>query len=36
MTESSLRTRVSAALDAELGVAISTFEPLLGGHSGLT
>ena len=36
MTESSLRTRVSAALDAELGVTVSTFEPLLGGHSGLT
>jgi aminoglycoside phosphotransferase (APT) family kinase protein len=36
MTESSLRARVSAALDAELGVTVSTFEPLLGGHSGLT
>ncbi|OZD81288.1 phosphotransferase family protein [Rhodococcus sp. 05-339-2] len=36
MTESSLRTRVTAALDAELGVTVSTFEPLLGGHSGLT
>ncbi len=36
MTESSLRTRVTAALDAELGVAVDTFEPLLGGHSGLT
>jgi aminoglycoside phosphotransferase (APT) family kinase protein len=36
MTESSLRTRVSAALHAELGVTVGTFEPLLGGHSGLT
>lgn len=36
MTESSLRTRVTAALHAELGVTVSTFEPLLGGHSGLT
>lgn len=36
MTESSLRTRVTAALGAELGVTVSTFEPLLGGHSGLT
>nr|WP_231893904.1 MULTISPECIES: phosphotransferase family protein [unclassified Rhodococcus (in: high G+C Gram-positive bacteria)] len=31
-----MRTRVTAALHAELGVTVSTFEPLLGGHSGLT
>ncbi|WP_052070723.1 phosphotransferase family protein [Rhodococcoides fascians] len=36
MTESALRTRVTAALHAELGVTVSTFEPFLGGHSGLT
>ncbi|MBY4212587.1 phosphotransferase family protein [Rhodococcus fascians] len=36
MTEQSLEARVSSVLETERGVTVTDFEPLLGGHSGLT
>ncbi|WP_072803216.1 phosphotransferase family protein [Rhodococcoides yunnanense] len=36
MSDVSLESRVSAVLRAERGVTVTDFEPLLGGHSGLT